>query len=74
MKIIISPAKKMQADDRAFLPKSSPVFFAQAQELWTYLQSLDQAELETVWRANAKITAAARQMLAADLTQGQLPA
>lgn len=73
MKIVISPAKKMQTDG-GFLPKSQPVFLDQAEELWSYLHSLDQVDLEKVWRANAKITEEARQMLAADLTQPQVPA
>ena len=45
MKIVISPAKKMQTDG-GFLPKSQPVFLDQAEELWSYLHSLDQAGLE----------------------------
>ena len=48
MKIVISPAKKMQIDG-GFLPKSQPVFLDQAEELWSYLHSLDQADLEKVW-------------------------
>ena len=62
MKIVISPAKKIQTDG-GFLPKSQPVFLNQAEELWSYLHSLDQVDLEKVWRANAKITEEARQML-----------
>ena len=38
MKIVISPAKKMQTDG-GFLPKSQPVFLDQAEELWSYLHS-----------------------------------
>ena len=37
MKIIISPAKKMNIDDDIFEYRSKPVFFEQAEEIMNYM-------------------------------------
>ena len=38
MKIIISPAKKMNIDDDIFEYRSKPVFFEQAEEIMNYMK------------------------------------
>ena len=56
MRIIISPAKKMNKDDG--LPwKELPQFLSKTEELAEKLQSMSRAELQKLWKCNDKITA-----------------
>lgn len=55
MKIIISPAKKMQVDTDSFIPLSQPLFLEQTQQLLEYLRSLSFEELKDLWKCSDKL-------------------
>ena len=56
MRIIISPAKKMNRDDG--LPwKELPQFLSKTEELAEKLQNMSREELQKLWKCNDKITA-----------------
>ena len=55
MKIIISPAKKMNIDDDIFEYRSKPVFFEQAVELMNYMKGLSYEECKTIWKCSDKL-------------------
>lgn len=56
MRIIISPAKKMNRDDG--LPwKELPQFLSKTEELAEKLQSMSREDLQKLWKCNDKITA-----------------
>ena len=75
MKIIISPAKKMQVDADSFLPQSQPEFITEASELLAFLKTRTKDELTAIWQASPKIVDSALQQLdALDLNQAQTPA
>lgn len=55
MKIIISPAKKMNiVDDIA--AKSKPIFLDETQEIVTWLKKKNEGELKNIWKCSDKIT------------------
>lgn len=56
MKIIVSPAKKMQVFNDAMLPGNPPVFLEEAKTLLSVLKAFSQAELRDLFKANEKIT------------------
>ena len=55
MKIIISPAKKMNIDDDVFEYRSKPVFFEQAEEIMNYMKNLSYDECKTIWKCSDKL-------------------
>ena len=55
MRIIISPAKKMNVDDDGFLPLTTPSFLAETERLREALQKLAPQELQKLWQCNDKI-------------------
>lgn len=55
MKIIISPAKKMNIDDDIFQYRSKPVFFEQAEEIMNYMKNLSYDECKTIWKCSDKL-------------------
>ena len=55
MKIIISPAKKMNIDDDIFEYRSTPVFFEQAEEIMNYMKNLSYDECKTIWKCSDKL-------------------
>lgn len=55
MKIILSPAKKMNVDLDSMAPQSLPVFADQAQEILHWLKSKSRAELKGLWGCNDRI-------------------
>jgi cytoplasmic iron level regulating protein YaaA (DUF328/UPF0246 family) len=55
MKIIISPAKKMNVDTDIFSYKEVPCFVNKTEELKTWIQSLSFAEAQKMWACNDKI-------------------
>ena len=55
MKIIISPAKKMNIDDDIFVYRSKPVFFEQAEEIMNYMKNLSYDECKTIWKCSDKL-------------------
>lgn len=57
MRIIISPAKKMNIETDLLEWKSLPQFLSEAEKLAEYLKSLCYEELKTIWKCNDKIAA-----------------
>lgn len=55
MKIIISPAKKMNVDNDSLLHQELPVFLPQTEKLCTKLQNMSYDELKKLWKCNDKI-------------------
>ena len=55
MKIIISPAKKMNIDDDIFEYRTKPVFFEQAEEIMNYMKNLSYDECKTIWKCSDKL-------------------
>ena len=55
MRIIISPAKKMNVRRDDFLPESLPVFMEKTEVLKNVLRSFSYDELKTLWKCNDKI-------------------
>ena len=55
MKIIISPAKKMNVDNDSLVHQELPVFLPQTEKLSTKLQSMSYDELKKLWKCNDKI-------------------
>ncbi len=55
MKIIISPAKKMNIDTDSLAWRDLPIFLLQTEELLAVLQSMDYESLKKLWKCNDKI-------------------
>lgn len=55
MKIIISPAKKMNVDVDSLPWQDLPVFLDRTEALFARLQSMDHAELQALWKCNDAI-------------------
>ena len=55
MKIIVSPAKKMNIDDDNFEYRDMPVFLDKAEELKNYLKNLSYEDCKSIWKCNDKI-------------------
>ncbi|SDB90577.1 hypothetical protein SAMN05421734_102365 [Pelagirhabdus alkalitolerans] len=56
MRIIISPAKKMNIDNDSFTHNQLPQFIDQTEFLLNHLQTLTYDELKKIWKASDKIT------------------
>lgn len=56
MRIIISPAKKMNIDNDSFTHNQLPQFIDKTEYLLTHLQALTYDELKKIWKASDKIT------------------
>ena len=57
MRIIISPAKKMNVDTDSLPARDLPVFLAQTEELCRELQNKSPEELQKLWKCNGQIAA-----------------
>jgi len=57
MRIIISPAKKMQHDSDTLAGAGRPVFLDQAAGILEWLRSKNAQELQELWKCNEKIAA-----------------
>ena len=57
MKIIISPAKKMNVDTDSLPVRDLPAFLDQTEELCRELQSKSPEELQKLWKCNDQIVA-----------------
>ena len=57
MKIIISPAKKMNMDTDSLWHQDLPLFLEKTEQLKSQLQSMSYAELKALWKCNDKIAA-----------------
>ena len=55
MRIIISPAKKMNVNTDLFPCQELPAFLDKTRELLDYMQSLDYSQCKTIWKCNDKI-------------------
>jgi len=55
MRIIISPAKKMNVDTDSFPYRDLPAFLQKTQELARILQSMSDMELKKLWKCNDQI-------------------
>lgn len=55
MRIIFSPAKKMNIDTDSLCVQGKPVFLSQTEEILLWLQSKSHAELQKLWGCNDKI-------------------
>ena len=75
MKIIISPAKKMNIDTDTFAPMGLPVFLSRTKELMDYMKGLSYEEAKKLWSCNDKIAAQNFERYAQmDLERGLTPA
>lgn len=57
MKIIISPAKKMNTDIDTLAPKGLPVYLDKTEQLLERLRALSYPEAKALWKCNDKIAA-----------------
>ena len=57
MRIIISPAKKMNVDTDSLPVRDLPAFLAQTEEIYRELQSKSPEELQKLWKCNDSIAA-----------------
>lgn len=55
MKIVISPAKKMNIDTDSLPVQSEPVFLRDAEKIKNYMQALSYEEAKRLWACNDKI-------------------
>lgn len=55
MKIIISPAKKMNIDNCSLVPRSVPQFMEKTEQLKELLKSMDYDSLKKLWKCSDKI-------------------
>ena len=55
MKIILSPAKKMNVDTDSLAIQGMPVFLEQTEEILIWMKSKSYAELKNLWNCNDKI-------------------
>lgn len=55
MRIIISPAKKMNIDTHTFLAQSNPVFLDKTQILLDWMKGLTFDEAKNLWKCNEKL-------------------
>lgn len=75
MRIIISPAKKMNADTDSLPVEALPVFLARTEELLAALRTMGPQELQKLWKCNDQIAQLNVQRLAEmDLRRGLTPA
>lgn len=75
MKIIISPAKKMNIDSDTLPALSQPLFAADAAQLAAQLRSMDAPALKKLWQCSDKLTAENIERLALfDPARAQTPA
>lgn len=56
MRIIISPAKKMNIDEYASRSYDLPVFLKDTKKLMNYIKTLDFEQAKSLWKTNDKIT------------------
>lgn len=75
MKIIISPAKKMNVDTDSLPVRDLPAFLEQTEELLRVLRSKSPQELQAIWKCNDQITALnAERLRQMDLRRNLTPA
>lgn len=55
MRVIISPAKKMNVDTDTLEPAGLPVFLKETEEIMEWMQSLSFSEVKKLWGAMRKL-------------------
>ena len=55
MKILLSPAKKMNVNTDDLAPEGLPVFMEQTEEILQFLQGLSYGEAKKLWACNDRI-------------------
>lgn len=55
MRIILSPAKKMNVDTDSLAPEALPVFLEQTEKILSWLRRQSHEELQKLWKCNDKI-------------------
>ncbi len=56
MRIIISPAKKMNVNSDLISPQSMPFRMEKTEQLLDWLKSKSMEELKTIWKCNDSLT------------------
>ena len=75
MRVIIAPAKKMNADPDSFAPEDLPLFLDQTERLKDALQAMSPRELQKLWGCNDAIAALnVERLREMDLRRGLTPA
>ncbi len=75
MRIIISPAKKMNVDTDSFPYRDLPVFLTNTEEICQKLQSMSYEQLKKLWKCNDQIAELnVRRLRNMDLYKGLTPA
>lgn len=75
MRIILSPAKKMNVDTDYLLGQDKPVFMEETKEIMEWMKALSYEEAKTLWACNDKIAEQNFERFAhMDLDQGLTPA
>lgn len=75
MKIIISPAKKMNYDSDSLAPLSQPQFLDKTEVLLKTLRNMGDAELQSLWRCNDSLaTLNCERVRSMNLREGLTPA
>lgn len=75
MKIIISPAKKMNQDPDTLACRTTPVFLEEAEELMGWMKGLSLPEAKALWKCNDRIAEQNyRRFQEMDLTRNLTPA
>ena len=75
MRIIISPAKKMNVDRDSFAPEGLPRFLEQTERLKTALRGMSPRELQALWKCSDAIAALnAERLRDMELRRGLTPA
>ncbi len=75
MRIIISPAKKMNVDTDTLAPEGMPVFMEQTGQLLKWMRDLSYEEAKALWKCNDKIADQNyRRFQEMDLTKNLTPA
>ena len=64
MRIIISPAKKMNVDTDSLAWRDLPAFLSKTEQLAAILKAMDGVQLKKLWKCNDAITEQNRQRLA----------
>ena len=64
MRIILSPAKKMNTDVDSFAMRGLPRFLVKTEVLCRVLQSMSYEDLKALWKCNDKIAALNQERLA----------
>ena len=75
MRILISPAKKMNRDTDSFAPEGLPAFLPETRRLLTALEALSPAQLQALWKCGDAIAREnVERLRTMDLERGLTPA